>query len=265
MNYSIQNRVFAGFWVGRVQEWGEMRVILAVWVLVFSWLPVVGQDPEKRLVDGVVYWVLTCRPESVRVVWKDGEGKNLRTLPEAVGVVEGRGEKVAVVMNGGIFEPGGIPSGLLVQDGKELNPVNRREGEGNFFLKPNGIFLIGEEGAAVVKTEEYPLDGMAARHAIQSGPLLLRKGVVHPVFRAESESRLHRNGVGVTRKGEVVFVMTDFRGKLFPNLHEFAMMFRHLGCEDALFLDGDLSQMRWGGDLKKESNQLGAMIVVVKE
>ena len=114
------------------------------------------------------------------------------------------------MMNGGIFEPGGIPSGLLVQDGKEWRPLNRKEGEGNFHLKPNGVFLIGTKGAAVIRTEEYPPQGIVVRHAVQSGPLLPRHGKVHPAFRPQSASRLHRNGVGVTTKGEVVFAMSDF-------------------------------------------------------
>jgi hypothetical protein len=82
---NTQNDVFAGFRVGIAPRSGSMRSILAVSLLVFSWVSVVGKELEKRLVAGVDYWVLTCRPETVRVVWNDGEGKNLRTLPEAVG------------------------------------------------------------------------------------------------------------------------------------------------------------------------------------
>jgi uncharacterized protein YigE (DUF2233 family) len=167
-------------------------------------------------------------------------------------------------MNGGIFEPGGIPSGLLIQDGKELNPVNRKRGEGNFFLQPNGIFLIGPAGAAVIKTDEYPLEGIAIDRAVQSGPLLLRRGKVHPAFNATSASRLHRNGVGVARNGEVVLAMTDLDSPKFPNLHEFAVLFRMQGCDDALFLDGDISQMRSGAEMNKPSNQFGSIIAVME-
>lgn len=83
--------------------------------------------------------------------------------------------ELELLMNGGIFEPGGIPSGLLIQQGKELQPVNRNAGEGNFFLQPNGIFLIGSQGAAVMATSEYPPKDPTIHYAVQSGPLLLRK------------------------------------------------------------------------------------------
>ncbi len=220
--------------------------------------------PEKKVVDGVTYHILSASADSVRVLWKDSDGRQMRTFPEVVAHLERNKLPADTLMNGGIFEPGGIPSGLLIQDGRELRPVNRNAGEGNFFLKPNGIFLIGTKGAFVINTDEYPLKGIEVRQAVQSGPLLLRQGKVHPAFNANSTSRLHRNGVGVSKDGKVVFAMSDFHSPKFPNLHEFAMLFRSLGCQDALFLDGDLSQMRSGADLTKESSAYGSFIAVVK-
>jgi len=220
--------------------------------------------PEEKIVDGVTYHILRAPAEAVRIIWKSSDGVQLRTFPEVARYLADGNIPVDTLMNGGIFEPGGVPSGLLIQDGKQLRPVNRNKGEGNFFLKPNGIFLIGKKGAAVIDTEEYPLQGDEIQQAVQSGPLLLRGGRIHPAFNANSSSRLHRNGVGVSKNGIVVFAMSDFHSPKFPNLHEFAQLFRSLGCEDALFLDGDLSQMRSGADISKPSNNFGSIIAVIK-
>ena len=220
--------------------------------------------PEKRVIDGITYHILSAPVASIKVIWKDDAGKALRTFPEVARLMESKKIAVETIMNGGIFEPGGIPSGLLIQNGKELNPVNRNRGEGNFFLQPNGIFLIHEGGAAVIRTDEYPLRDKNIHYAVQSGPLLLRQGKTHPVFRAESTSRLHRNGVGVAKTGEVIFVITDNHSAKFPNFFEFADIFRKLGCDDALFLDGVISQMRSDKDIHKESNPFGSIIVVTK-
>lgn len=220
--------------------------------------------PEQKLIDGITYHVLSTKASSVRIIWKDADGKQLRTFPEVAHYLAGENVKVDTLMNGGIFEPGGIPSGLLVQGGKMLRPVNRNNGNGNFFLMPNGIFLIGSKGAAVIRTDEYPLKDVMVEHAVQSGPLLLRKGVIHPSFNATSLSRLHRNGVGVTKDGNVIFAMTDFHSPKFPNLHEFARFFRDLGCADALFLDGDISQMKWGENITRQSNNFGSIIAVTE-
>jgi uncharacterized protein YigE (DUF2233 family) len=222
--------------------------------------------PEKKVIDGVTYQILQVSPDRIKLLWKGDDGQQLRTFPAASKYLKGKGIAVETLMNGGIFEPGGIPSGLLVQDGKEMNPVNRNKGEGNFFLQPNGIFLISDKGAAVIRTDEYPQKNVVIKQAVQSGPLLLlRGGKVHPAFNANSKSELHRNGVGVTKTGEVVFVMTDFKSEKFVNLHQFAMLFKSLGCDDALFLDGDISQMRSGADMEKQSNSFGSIFAVVKD
>ena len=219
--------------------------------------------PEKKTVDGVTYHVLHASPASVRIIWKDENGKQLRDFPSVARYLQDAKLPVDTLMNGGIFEPGGVPSGLLIQDGRELHPVNRNKGEGNFFLQPNGIFLIGSKGAAVIRTDEYPLKGISVHQAVQSGPLLLRHGKIHPAFNAGSTSRLHRNGVGVSANGEVIFAMTDLDSAKFPNLHEFARLFKLLGCDDALFLDGVISKMRSGADLAKPSNRFGSIIAVL--
>jgi uncharacterized protein YigE (DUF2233 family) len=220
--------------------------------------------PEKKVIDGVTYHILKVTPDRIQLLWKGDDGQQLRSFSAASKFLKGKGIAVETLMNGGIFEPGGIPSGLLVQDGKEMNPVNRNKGEGNFFLQPNGIFLISDKGAAVIRTDEYPQKNIIVKQAVQSGPLLLRAGKVHPAFNANSTSELHRNGVGVTKTGEVVFVMTDFNSEKFVNLHQFAMLFKSLGCDDALFLDGDISQMRSGADMEKQSNSFGSIFAVVK-
>jgi uncharacterized protein YigE (DUF2233 family) len=222
-----------------------------------------GAEPEKREIDGVTYRIAVAGADSVRVIWQGVDKLPLRTFPALEKHLEGEKLVATLAMNGGIFEPGGIPSGLLVQNGTELRPVNRSKGDGNFYLEPNGIFLIGDKGAAIIATSEYPGIHRKPRHAVQSGPLLLRNDRIHPAFNASSANRLHRNGIGVRPDGKVILAITDFHSPKFPNLHEFACLFRMLGCRDALFLDGDLSQMRNGNELNKPGNRLGSFIVVV--
>ncbi len=236
-------------------------------ILFFLTLSFIGRAisaPESKIIDGITYHVLTTSASSVRIIWKDADGKQLRTFPEVASYLAGEKVTVDTLMNGGIFEPGGVPSGLLVQDGKMLSTVNRNQGNGNFFLMPNGIFLVGSKGAAVIRTDEYPLKDVEVKYAVQSGPLLLRDGKIHPSFNANSLSRLHRNGVGVKKNGEVVFAMTDFNSPKFPNLYDFARFFRELGCADALFLDGDISQMKWGENIIKRSNNFGSIIAITE-
>ncbi len=221
--------------------------------------------PAVIVKDGVRFIVWKADADDVRIVWKDGAGEQIRDFPAAKDYLEAKGESPVMLMNGGIFEQGGVPSGVMAQEGKELLPVNLKDGKGNFFLKPNGIFLISDNGARVVEASKYPPEGERILYAVQSGPLLLEGGKIHPAFNEGSASRLLRNGVGVAGDGTVVFAISDSGGERWPNLFGFAELFRSLGCADALFLDGDISQMRFGAEMGKESNRFASVIAVVEE
>lgn len=220
---------------------------------------------EEREVDGVPYRFIRAQASEIRIVWKDDDGRQLRTFKQAHSYLASLGKPPLAITNGGIFEPQEIPSGLLIQQGKELRPINRREGDGNFFLKPNGIFLITSQGPAVIDSREYPLPDVSVIHAVQSGPLLLRRGKIHPEFRANSTSRLVRNGVGVTKDGTVILAITRTPSTKLPNLHEFASFFVALGCSDALFLDGSISQLRTGDALTQPGGSFGSFVAVINE
>lgn len=234
------------------------------WILPFALTLLLHAGEEVRVVDGVKYRIVTAEPARVRIVWRDARGVPLRTFTAARDFLTTRGEAAGTLVNGGIFEPGGIPSGLMVQDGMELRPLNLAEGRGNFFLKPNGIFLIQGTKASIIAAEDWPRMGAKATFAVQSGPLLLHRGRIHPAFRAASENRLIRNGVGVDSKGRVILAITDFHSPALPNLHGFASLFLKLGCADALFLDGDISQMKSGAAIDGEGNRFGSIIAVTE-
>ena len=202
-----------------------------------------GEYRTTRYEDKLIH-LYRADPAELSLHWKGDDEKPVRTFKALRGHLETDGSRVTFLMNAGIFEPGHVPSGLHIQDGKELLPLNLEPGEGNFFLKPNGVFLVGKEGAEILASEDYEnRKGAPPRFALQSGPLLLRAGGVHPKFRPMSDSLLHRNGVGVLPNGSVLFAMTDLAPEHWINLYSFAMLFKALRCENALFLDGDLSTM----------------------
>lgn len=193
---------------------------------------------------GTSYQTFETAPSRIKLLWKDENARLIRQLSVAQKILERQGKRPQMLMNGGIFEEGGIPSGLLVIDGITLRPLNLAAGRGNFFLQPNGVFYVDKANqAAVITSQEFVRLRPDCRLAVQSGPLLLRNQLTHPAFRENSSHRLHRNGVGVRADGTVIFAATIFGQKRYPTLYEFADFFRSLGCRDALFLDGDISQL----------------------
>ncbi len=62
-------------------------------VIVLLWLghsKAYAAQPETVVKDGVRYFVWRAEAEKVRVVWKNGEGKQLGDFPAAKAYVEGK-------------------------------------------------------------------------------------------------------------------------------------------------------------------------------
>lgn len=177
---------------------------------------------------------------SLRLLRQDDEGQPLRTFEALEAWLTRKGERLLAATNAGIFEPGEVPTGLFIQDGKELAPLNLREGKGNFYWKPNGVFLMGPEGARVIEASRYGTQA-SVRQATQSGPLLLSEGKVHPGFDS-SKGLATRSGVGVEKgNAQRVYLVLSTEPVRFET---FAELFRtQLGCRDALYLDGNVSRL----------------------
>jgi uncharacterized protein YigE (DUF2233 family) len=135
----------------------------------------------------------------------------------------------------------------LISDGVELRPLETASGEGNFYLAPNGVFSLGEGGAAIVETSEWK---PGARFATQSGPLLVRRSVLHPKLTKGSSNVALRSGVGVRSPGVIVLAIS----RDDVNLWTFAALFRdELDCPDALYLDGAISAL-WAKEAGREAD-----------
>lgn len=182
---------------------------------------------------------IDTQAENLAIFLRDESGAPFHRLDRLAAWLKARNRELRFAMNAGMFHRDFSPVGLLVQDGRQVAPLNLAEGAGNFFLKPNGVFFIGAAGPRIVASEEYPALARGVRVATQSGPLLVRRGIIHPAFGVTSSSRLIRNGVGVSGS-DAVFVISE-RPVTF---YELARYFRdELNCPDALYLDGVVSSL----------------------
>lgn len=222
-----------------------------------------GVVEESIISAGVKFRVVRLDPNQVQLVWNDETGQPYRTFDRVQAAFAKQGKTVKFIMNAGIFEPGGIPSGLHIENGKPLRPLNLADAPGNFFLKPNGVcvFIDGKPFIGTCPAWQKLSNGKET-WGIQSGPMLLISGQRHPAFTEYSKSRLHRNGVGVDDKGRLVFAITA-KGEM-ANFWDFAGLFLKLSCKNALFLDGDISQMSVNPDKPVSSNRFGAMFIVTE-
>jgi uncharacterized protein YigE (DUF2233 family) len=182
---------------------------------------------------------VNVREENIELFLRDESGKPFNRFERVAAWLKARDKQLRFAMNAGMFHSDFSPVGLLVMDGRQVAPLNLGTGFGNFFMRPNGVFLVSRSGPRIIESSEYPSFSQGVRLATQSGPLLLRHGTINPAFNPSSKSRLIRNGVGVTGQ-QAVFVISEQP----VTFYELAIFFRDdLRCPDALYLDGVVSSL----------------------
>ena len=192
----------------------------------------------------------------------NASGENYRSLARLAEAMDG--ETVAFAMNAGMFDDDGDPIGYFVEDSERLKTLNTADGEGNFHLKPNGVFF-GTGDTWEIRTTEDFLANVSDRpeFGTQSGPMLLIDGKVHPEITEDGPSRLIRNGVGVDEKGRAHFVISNAP----LSFGKFARFFRdELKTPNALYLDGSVSAL-WNPATGRTDGgaAIGPILVVEKK
>ena len=212
------------------------------------------------------FTVVTVDParQDLRLFLNDEAGQPFNSFARLQEWLQARKQRLVFAVNAGMYHPGFAPVGLHEEEGKELAPLNLADGKGNFFMKPNGVFMLGKGGPAVMESSAYAAHAAQAIHvrlATQSGPMLVIDGKLHPRFDPDSVSRYVRNGVGVAG-GKAVFVISNVP----VTFHELATYFRDtLHCKNALYLDGSISSL-FSSELGRADNgaPLGPILGVVE-
>lgn len=207
---------------------------------------------------------VALRRESLQLYWRDKAGKPYGRLLHLRDSLASQRKTLTFGMNAGMYEEDLSPLGLFVVNGRELTPLNRRSGFGNFYRPPNGVFLVDGAGARVITTEEYASSQPHPRVATQSGPMLVLRGTVtdSPVMDAKSTSLKIRNGVCAPSPDTAVFAISDAP----LTFYVFAKFFiDELGCREALYLDGSISSL-YAPQVGREDDRrdLGPMFGVVR-
>jgi uncharacterized protein YigE (DUF2233 family) len=190
----------------------------------------------------------------------DRNGQPLANFEALAGFLAQDGKTLKFAMNAGMFGQDLKAIGLFVQDGKLQHKLNRRNGAGNFHLKPNGVFYISGQQAGVMETDAYAKSGIKPDFATQSGPMLVIDGAIHPKLSPGGTSAKIRNGVGMMDDHTVDFVISNEP----VTFYDFASLFRdELKCPNALFLDGSISSM-YSSELQRSDGfiPLGPMVGV---
>lgn len=177
----------------------------------------------------------------LHLFWKNSDDEPYRNFWKIADAAATRGETLVFALNAGMYQPDFSPMGLYVENGRELRPASKTtpvRGSGpvpNFYKKPNGIFYLGDKGAEILPTGRFLKQKIKPQLATQSGPMLVIRNKINPIFIVGSTDKTRRSGVGICSGGAIRFAVSEDA----VNFHDFAKLFRdHLQCPNALFLDG---------------------------
>ena len=224
-------------------------IAMAVFLTVWYWQGAMRAEPPAETAtlpagcreltfEGSAFIVCTISPAEYDMSLRRAgpDGKPIERL-ERLAV----GGDFAFAMNAGMYHEDFTPVGLYVENGKQIAPLNTADAEGNFFMKPNGVFFVTKERkVGVQETAAFATARHDVVYATQSGPMLVIEGNIHPRFEPDGQSRYIRNGVGVDEAGRAVFAIS----RAEVSLGKLARLYRDtLGCRNALFFDGAISAL----------------------
>lgn len=223
-----------------------MKVTLKTFITAAAiMMPTIAISAECKKIEfeGNQFTVCTSniKTDRIELFLQDENQQILGSFSAIQSQLKAKKRKLVFAFNAGMYHPDRQPVGLFISNGKKTTSVKIGYGTGNFSLKPNGVFYLEKNRAAVEETTAFIANKRQPQLATQSGPMLVINNKLHPMFQKISHSKKIRNGVGVKSGGKtVIFALSENR----LNFYAFARFFRdRLKTPNALYLDGTISQI----------------------
>jgi uncharacterized protein YigE (DUF2233 family) len=188
--------------------------------------------------DRFVSYIVNPKEQNLEFFWKNEKGEHFKNAENLISWLKSKNKKLLFSTNGGMYKKDNSPQGLYIENTITKSEIDTSNGNGNFYLKPNGIFYLTTDNNPIIcKTEDFVNNGMI-KYATQSGPMLVINGEIHTAFKKSSTNLNIRNGVGILPNNHIIFAIS----KKEINFYDFAEYFKNLGCKNALYLDGFVSR-----------------------
>ena len=214
------------------------KIILVLLVLLITAGIIVLAQKRKYKDERFVSYIVDLKKEEIKFYWKNEKQENFKSIMNVKNWITQHNKKLVFAMNGGMYKPDNSPQGLYIENKKLIAPLDTTSGNGNFYLKPNGVFYISDDNSPTICTTTNFKNNGKVKFATQSGPMLLIDGQIHSTFKEGSVNFNIRNGVGILPNNKIIFAMS----KNEINFYEFAAYFKKIGCKNALYLDGLVSR-----------------------
>ena len=120
-------------------------------------------------------YTVNPQTERVKMYWQKANGEAWGTLHALLADINSQGQ-VQMAMNGGIYDESYAPLGLYIENGQQKVALNLASGEGNFFIRPGGVFYVAGDKVGIVRLDAFKTS-KEIQFAVQSGPMLMENSV----------------------------------------------------------------------------------------
>lgn len=177
----------------------------------------------ERVADGIEYRTLDCELHLVRI---DPKRATLDAVVRPGSTAQDLARDFDFAINANFFDDKFRPLGVVLSDGKVLNPLHPVSWQSVFYVDRKG-------NPGIVPVGEWK-DVRDAKTAVQCGPRLVVHGERNDVKRADAD---WRSGVCIDRQKRAVFFVTD-PGSRF-DVHEMVGIAADpLQCSESMLFDG---------------------------
>ena len=193
---------------------------------------------QKSVDDRFVSYIVDTKRQDIKLYWKNEKQENFKSILNLKNWLDKHHKQLLFAMNAGMYKQDNSPQGLFIENQKSISLLDTTNGNGNFYLKPNGVFYITVDNLPAICTTTNFIDNGKVKYATQSGPMLVIDGQIHSAFKKGSTNLNIRNGVGILPDNTIIFAMS----KMEINFYDLADYFKKMGCNNALYLDGLVSR-----------------------
>jgi len=215
----------------------RILILTTLFILATAGIIVFAQK-KKSVDDRFVTYIVDTKKQDIKLYWKNDKQENFKSILNLKNWLDKNQKMLAFAMNAGMYKQDNSPQGLFIENQKLITPLDTTSGNGNFYLKPNGVFYISVDNLPTICNTKNFVDNGKVKYATQSGPMLVIDGQIHSAFKEGSTNLNIRNGVGILPDNKIIFAMS----KKEINFFDFAEYFQKLGCKNALYLDGLVSR-----------------------
>ena len=103
----------------------------------------------------ISYHIIDPTKSKLEFFHSDKEGNKYRNIGGLQNWFFKQNTNLIFAINGGMFDKNLDPQGLYIENNKVISPIDTsRDGYGNFYLQPNGVFSLSKDGNPSITTTE---------------------------------------------------------------------------------------------------------------